>query len=330
MSAPLEAVVDGNASREQTGRWSRTYFHHLIVSRFRHYRNKHEEIASARSAEAVAKWQAGLDRRSRRLLSVLTRANCGQLRPFERVLQLTYARKGARRRYLLTRLMHPDSSADEIVPFPSPKKMLSGSGNHKAQWRPPPLMTALLESQRLQQGQFSWSNYKLRPVGPALQEKTIWGKPMPQRRIKNAWVRWYALHADRLYVPLSEDEYQGINAVAEGSVKVRGLPRRPRATVPVFDATASLSTDEGGGADSLLTDYEKKKKRRLLDVKSPRRLINTRFVQRRMAQLLKHVPRQLQPPGSDKPPIFEWRDGIGTGRFTLHQTSTEQNKLLFG
>ncbi|RMZ84935.1 hypothetical protein DV738_g337, partial [Chaetothyriales sp. CBS 135597] len=282
---------------------SRTYFHHFIVSRFRFYRNKYDEIASTRSTQEISKWQTGLNRRSRRLLSVLTRANYGHLRPFERVLQLTYARKGPRRRYILTRLMHPDSTVDEIVPFP------------------------------LQQGQFSWSNYKLRPQGPALHEKTIWGKPMPRRRIKNAWVRWYALHADRLYVPLSEGEYQDINAVAQGWVKIRGLPRRPRATVPVFATTTTSSpSTHDGGADSILTDYDRKNKRRrlLLEEKRPRRLIKTRFVQRRMAQMLKHVPRQREPSRPDQPPIFEWRDGIDTGRFTLHQTTIEQNKLLFG
>ncbi|RMZ90419.1 hypothetical protein DV736_g2355, partial [Chaetothyriales sp. CBS 134916] len=306
---------------------ARTYFHRLIVSRFRHYANKYDEILNTRSAQAVQTWETGLHRRGRRLLSVLTRSNHGELRPFERVLQLTYGRKGPRRRYLMTRLMHPDSSVDGIVPFPSPRKMLAGnrrtSAAIKTQWHPPPLIRILLESQKQQQGHFTWSNYKIRPQGPALPQRTIWGKPMPWKRAKNAWAHWYAVHADRLYVPLSEDEYQAIKAMARGWVKVRQLPRRPRARMAVF-----ASQESEGNADSLLLDPKRKNKH--LRGGSASRSITERFVQRRMAQLLKHVPRLRQSDQPDQPPTFEWRDGIDTGRFRLHETTMEQNKLLFG
>jgi hypothetical protein len=189
-------------------------------------------------------------------------------------------------------------------------------------WSPPPYLQGLMKSHERMVKLFTMSTKKIHPAGPDIPEKNIWGRPMPRKRVKNGWRKWYAQAASRLFPPLPEHEYQAVRDIAEGRVQCEAVPRRPLGSVPVF---ASVQEQEDVADDSLLDNPEAKVKRLW------GKPVSARYVQRRMVEVLGHIPRPITSEDDEKPPRFEWRDAKpGSSQVPVLSLTAGQAEAFFG
>ena len=169
-------------------------------------------------------------------LSWQYRVASGDLRALRKALFLTYARSGPRKHELLRPYTTPDipqntEKLNEPLIRPTSFKLpLSGA------------LEAIAKEQSRQKTRFMSSkdiNLK-RFLKDVLPKENIWGRPMPLARLENAKRRELSEITDRLYPPLSDEEFGRLQGLATGTIpcpplptrrtRLDGLPKLPKTT----------------------------------------------------------------------------------------------------
>jgi len=257
--------------------------------------------------------QVALLCRGRKVLSLLRRANDGYLKPIEKVVGLTYGRRGKRRRELMGLLMAPEipSNAGELAEYsPVPP--------YTTAWRPPPKVRALIDSQMRQRPWLENVTIKMSKE-PKIPEMNAWKRPLHPRRVRNKVKAWYVKNVDAVRPPLPDDEWRELRGLAKGDVDV-DLPVKRRA--PAL-ADHELRK-QGERCNNLLEGPEKGRTFGQYLRGRPHRLTR-RLMQRIYASVFRHVPRFFRP--QDKW-IVTWDDEFKARAFIQPSTS-ERDDLLF-
>ncbi|OJD26276.1 hypothetical protein ACJ73_02348 [Blastomyces percursus] len=162
-----------------------------------------------------------LERRARKLLSLLSRANDGYMKPLERVFMLSYGRIGRRRHVLARPFFVPSSSADKI-PF---RFILPPTC--PPSWEPIPSLAALLKSQM--------ENRNLSSIDatPAIREipqpkKSIWDGHVSKRKVQKATEKWYDMVIKSFLPPIPDQEWNTLHGLAVGKEPWSVPKRRKR------------------------------------------------------------------------------------------------------
>jgi hypothetical protein len=209
-----------------------------------------------RRDEATAKLDQQL-KNGHRYLGTLQRANNGGYLSLTKVLLYAYGRNGSRRRELLKSLLDADGvSQNAESAFANAETRLIAEGQNgqkqKSAWdissvpvpavfeRPKDLsrdlihytistrfgrLKALAESQvRTEIPEDSRPH--LKSAVYKMPAKNIWGRSMPQKRVKNLVAAWYAKLLDRIHPPLPETEWMALKELVDGTRKWEGLQKR--------------------------------------------------------------------------------------------------------
>jgi len=286
--------------------------------------------------------------KGRNWLSILRRANHGSLKPFEKILGMTYGRTGRRRYELLDASNTPMLKTKRAPPeeaTPGPK-----DAKRSPHWKPPAQMMALLTSQAKEEG-YLIRNSKPRVKTPfEIPEKNIWGNPISERRRTNQLQKWYSRNSRGVLPPLPAQEYLQLLSIASGETQLPDIPkRRPVASsstaTATASATASQETDSLKKTASLIFAGPQTEKQRRLAAKSAsaslstsestssfdsatkanisnrRRRLSSRFIQRRLQRAvlqqtpLAHAPSSAAAASENadksaaKAIHFSWQDG---------------------
>jgi hypothetical protein len=251
---------------------ARQYFHRYIVHRFKAYQPKENATASLRTEDIeryrhrsfkrrqlsiIHERTSKLQKKARKGLHFLRRANQGEIPCLQKVLFFAYGRMGRRKYALLSDVLKPDPIMDggrvlaaADMKGPAPLQELYFSNKQYLQYFDAPKPTsngnyvisisdrysrlrAVLKSQ-CQRGLSIHREIK----GPALKTPThnVWMRPMPIVRARNNVCRWYAQTMDRLLPPLPPAEWDKIRAMVYGEERVSFVKRR----TPVAASTANV------------------------------------------------------------------------------------------
>lgn len=205
---------------------ARHYFRNHVVARFRKYDPRPPISSDLKLRLQQIKVRKDLIKKARKGLVFLERANNGYPRHLEKVLAMTYGRRGRRKRELLQRLMQDTPPRQELlkklVPFPvrDAKPMFGAQ------------LDALLKAQRRFEvhvksegsGKLRHSQ-RLGSMRPQIPQTNIWGRPMPMKRVNNLKAKWYAELLDTILPPLPKEEWERLRDLATGK-KREGLVRR--------------------------------------------------------------------------------------------------------
>ncbi|EDN07456.1 hypothetical protein I7I51_03276 [Histoplasma capsulatum] len=159
-----------------------------------------------------------LERRARKLLSILSRANEGYMKPLERVLMLSYGRIGRRRHVLARPFFVPNSSGDKtpfrfILPPTCPPS-----------WEPIPSLSALMKSQMENR---HLSNIDATPVIREIPQpkKSIWNGHVSKRKVQKATEKWYNMVIKSVLPPIPDQEWNTLHGLVAGK-EPWSLPKR--------------------------------------------------------------------------------------------------------
>jgi hypothetical protein len=254
-----------------------------------------------------------------RFLSTLRRANYGHCYAYKHVLRWTYGRLGVRRRQMMANVLDrerpklkekgTDQGEDEPEPF-------------SLEWRPSPFLMALMRAQQISQNFLTYQGGSLAPDFPRKlrYKRTIWRRPWPLCRVRNEMKKWYARSLRLIQLPLPEKEREYIKAIATGQQQALVLSRRrPQATILVFSAPR-------GPLD--LTDPIRGRTGR--PTQQPRNPKQSRFLRRRMAELLVHIPLiTLRKGDSTENPVIAF-ERVEKFQIKIEEPNEEKAKMFFG
>ena len=269
---------------------ARLYFSRYIVNRFRAYQprvnannttpsqavDKYLHRSFRRRNDAIiAARTRDMQRRAHQGLNYLRRAVQGERPCLKKILLFAYGRVGRRRYALLEDLLRPDPEHD-LEPYGSAplQKLYHSNDRYLAFFDAPKTkgpdhlidistrysrLKAVVKSQ-------SQKGVALNSAIRSFQLKTpinnIWQRPMPIKRARNNVRRWYAKTMTRLLPPLPSDEWDSLQAMADGTKWISFVKRRTPAVeldpVPESDAAqfkqlvdAALALNKPSKADSL-------------------------------------------------------------------------------
>ena len=256
---------------------SRTVIREQVLRRFRSYHYGDQFPTSLTKNAQCKPLQTRLPRKfreARSALSLLSRANTGDLPALYKVLLHTYGRIGKKRHELLKPLLRADFAVDadlqesieddpvnwlpawEALLWPSkvgrPTPQNGGRQLRFGISKRYQKLRALVSSQmeiapmdppraRLRAGVF---------ISPAL---NTWARPMPRKLERRRVVKWYGSVLERLLPPLPSDEWERLKELAYGVRKWDGPRKRRRAeeTEPgrtsYRDLEMLIKHDEMGG-----------------------------------------------------------------------------------
>ena len=293
---------------------ARSYIKDYVISRFRRHVPRAEGPKCR--PEIPLQKQLSLLAEGRKFQSSLRRANEGYVRPLEKVLRLAYGRVGRRRRELISKLMTPETRQEQTTEGQKATEKFTRG------WKPPGVMEALMRSQARHQPYLDrvGTTLKLKPK-LEVAETTIWGKPMPKSRVKNATKRWYARNAAIVLPPLPESEWMEVKQLATGLKK--WSPVKPRR--PLGYSSADSDIHESG---QVLLEGPKPGKRFKPYVNGRPHKITARFMRRQMARVvLKHTP--LTEMSESKQGIaVRWEEGRSS-RHRVAAPNPVQARVLF-
>ena len=221
---------------------SRTYFKAHIVRRFRDYCPRSSTSDSSSKVHKETHAEAALNTRppqgrttrmlaqGRQELVFLKKANAGSTVSLQKVLELTYGRRGKRKHVLLKDVQLPQPKPMDNKDLQKLAEALESEGNSTKNAKPRlPLFSdkfvALVKSQMRQQHAL-FSKPVPKSNSPQVPETNTWGRPMPVVRVKNITKRWYADTLERLMPPLPESEWKRLEGLASGRVPWTARPRR--------------------------------------------------------------------------------------------------------
>ncbi|KEF57594.1 uncharacterized protein A1O9_05512 [Exophiala aquamarina CBS 119918] len=315
--------------------------------------------------ELTLQRQVALLKKGRSFLSILTRANQGSMKPFEKILSMTYGRTGRRRYELLDAFNSPVLTTRGLPPeerAPEPR-----DAKRSPHWKPPAHMEALLASQAKQEG------YMLRSAKPKVKTPfqlkpatNIWGKHISERRRTNQLHEWYLNNTRGVLPPLPAQEYQELLSIATGETPMPDIPtRRPVASSPSHSLPSPWGDGTTTAAASRTEEANSIKKASTLLLRGPlgqrqERLAATsgstssfdraiasnnpqgrlrfrkRFIQRRIQRtVLQQTPLAHVAEKAKRTLAFSWTDGRShamASKAALPNVANNQRqtKLLFG
>lgn len=294
---------------------ARTYLRDHVIHSYRRYLPRYPP----KRKETPFHRQVALLHRGRKALSVLRRANEGYLKPLQNVLSWTYGRKGKRRRKLMDKLMEED--------IPRDPKAVEALPDHKysKDWVPPLMVMALLRSQahnmrHLDRMMVGSSTPWAKPVIP---EKNTWGRPMPEKRVKNLMRRWYAKQVDRLMPPLPQLEFERLQALSEGKIPRTEGPVSRRKRPGTFPGDSGLVVNE-----KLLLEGPQKSHTFGAYVHGRPHRLTPRLLQRMWLNIFNHVPLMTWNGTKDKWEV-NW-NVKARARPQLKEVSDGRLEALFG
>ncbi|KAK7539525.1 uncharacterized protein J3D65DRAFT_550507 [Phyllosticta citribraziliensis] len=195
-------------------------------------------------------------RQARKGLSLLRRANEGELRPLERILSWTYGRHGPYRYELLRKhLLVPDDlygqqavehhyatlqkGDDRVVLDNLPRAVVEIPRKKPLEAEEPrvfeispryPRLKGFLEATVRNSHLIVSRSAKLKKTKFSVPARNTWERPMPHKRVRNQVEEWYATVLDKLQPPLAEEDWNRLRGLVLGQIPWEGLrPRRPRA-----------------------------------------------------------------------------------------------------
>ncbi|KAK8159582.1 hypothetical protein IWX90DRAFT_440795 [Phyllosticta citrichinensis] len=195
-------------------------------------------------------------RQARKGLSLLRRANEGELRPLERILSWTYGRHGPYRYELLRKhLLVPDNlygqqavehhyatlqkGDDRVVLDNLPSAVVEIPRKNPLEAEEPrvfeispryPRLKGFLEATVRNSHLIVSRSAKLKKTKFSVPARNTWERPMPHKRVRNQVEEWYAIVLDKLQPPLAEEDWNRLRGLVLGQIPWEGLkPRRPRA-----------------------------------------------------------------------------------------------------
>ena len=251
---------------------SRKYFHAHIRSRFRDYcpRGSRASVGSARKRESgpekegskvkiLPKRQTRMLAQARQELVFLKKANAGCPNSLQKVLELTYGRRGKRKHDLLINLRIPKPSPMDNKDLAKLMEALESEGNpSKISARKLPLFSdkfiALVKSQ-MKQKHALFSKAVPKSNAPQVPETNSWGRPLPIVRIKNITKKWYAETLERLMPPLPESEWKHLEELTTGNLEWTRRPQRVRGTGSWEESHRGLSESLKRQAHELTPRY---------------------------------------------------------------------------
>lgn len=258
---------------------ARTYISRYAVDRFKDYKIGHKD------GQILIERRDALVERAKRQLRHMIRANAGELKPFQKVMLLTYGRAGRRRRELLKPLVEiPDEAPGGVEASSDKLAVQHADVDMHAEKKTKPIPTlnkklmALLRTS-LNAHMSSSTRVKVkspRQLDPRIPERNAWLKPMPENRVRNLTQKWYATMLDQVLPPIPDHEYDRLKALALGLVKP--LPP-PAARSPARDSSIRSDTERS----ALFA------KRKISD-KVRGHTFTRRFLQRQYADVFTQVP----------------------------------------
>ena len=298
---------------------ARSYMHKYSFHQFRRNCPKHGGTGNKYLDRRVSlPKKVALFQRGRKHLSMLRRANEGYLKPLEKVLLITYGRVGKRRRQLLRNMLVSD--------IPQTHKDLENIVDvqkYSRQWRPSSLFRALAQSQMANKGRFDRSirgRQNFLTQAEAVPAKNAWGRPMPQRRVRNLTHKWYVKVADNIFPPLPEIEWKRLQQLALRPPAQSQLPKR-RKKVGDWGEKRDSALSE----DVLLKGPQKGQTFAMLAKGRPHK-ITPRILSSIWAKIFAHVPHIVW---DGQRWLVTWSK-IGPKKKALAKATDEQSDLLFG
>lgn len=180
---------------------------------------------------------------ARQSVRLLINANHGSRPHMQKVLEMTYGRRGKRKHELLKELM-PNKSVpvDETALQELANALESDrSSPNVKEPRLTEKMVALIRSQKAQKDQM-FTKVNLKSTKPEIPEINSWGRPLPRSRAKNIKKQWYKETLERLMPPLPKEEWYRLKDLALGKVPWEG-PRNRRALSPGDHAPEVRTTE---------------------------------------------------------------------------------------
>ena len=245
---------------------ARLYFRQHIISRFKAYQPAARSLPSWETGtkpykrlrpyvireRAIKKQMEG-----RKALTVLRRANNGDISCLEKVLLHTYGRIGKRRHELLGHLLRAEVPADSITVeamlksyvallkaplqqlyhsdktalsfFAAPRKISETEYEYEISNKYPKLKAVIKSQQSISVHNPVRSILRASKVVAPI--KNIWARPMPIKRARNIVLRWYKSTMEKVLPPLPNHEWDRLHGLAAGNIEWEGLiPRRPVGT----------------------------------------------------------------------------------------------------
>ncbi|EUC41820.1 hypothetical protein COCMIDRAFT_105176 [Bipolaris oryzae ATCC 44560] len=259
---------------------ARTYFGRYIVTCFKAHQPSHKSPATGpatSSATCLATDAATpsptharvprLLRKARKGLTLLRRANQGDMACLQKVLFLAYGRVGRRKHTLLAPLLRPDaimdggklplSTAAADVP-PAPLHQLYYSSSRCLGLFAAPVLISKTHCSIAISDRFS----RLRALIKSQHKKglaihrelkgqllktpihNVWGRPMPIRRARNNVRRWYAETMTRILPPLPAQEWDKMHAMMLGHQPIGLVKPRAKSSLPTGTGPDSVATSE--------------------------------------------------------------------------------------
>ncbi|KAL1608564.1 hypothetical protein SLS60_003508 [Paraconiothyrium brasiliense] len=232
---------------------ARHYFRRYIVNRFRAYQPA-QNASPSLHAQAVEKKRQGFGKRrdvsiiqdrtremqykAKKGLNYLRRANNGEYLCLQKILYCTYGRVGERKYALSEVLLRPDdpTTVEEPSPlqklyysnerflsfFDAPRKASPTHYNIQISDRYRRLKTAI--KAQVQNGIALGREIKRPHLYTPI--NNVWERPMPIRRARNNVRRWYAETMTRFLPPLPLEEFDQIQAMANGKEKISLVKHR--------------------------------------------------------------------------------------------------------
>ncbi|KAI9715561.1 MAG: hypothetical protein M1812_005865 [Candelaria pacifica] len=236
---------------------SRSYYHSYILTRYRKYiPSPHPYHLISNKNNCDAERIGNVTRNAKKGLSLLRRANKGEIKALEKVLMETYGRRGRRRRGLLGGVVgvegvdDRDSLEEVIESRRQQQQQLENEGldsesgdkekgmKKKQGHKMPPLnpkLLALIKSQaQTHPPEYTRPRIRNSKIGGTVPEMDIWLRKLSQRREEGLKRRWYVSTLDRLLPPLPDSEFEMLRDLVNGRRGwVRGGVRRRRGRVLV-------------------------------------------------------------------------------------------------
>ncbi|PLN79282.1 hypothetical protein BDW42DRAFT_173071 [Aspergillus taichungensis] len=199
---------------------ARSYMHSYVVQRFRRY------CQPTVKDDLKDDWnrQSRLLRTGKQKLSILTRANEGYIKPFEKVLGLAYGREGPQRHAWLNKMIESDVPANnEEV-----EELMRQPSQFEDGWNPPKIVIELLRSQQGNATLQQLRHKQAKQAAPVMR-KNAWGKDPCLRRRRNIRRTWYTKVKAGLLPPMPDTERATLVGLLSGEIPWNAPARRKKA-----------------------------------------------------------------------------------------------------
>jgi hypothetical protein len=246
-----------------------------IIHRFRHKSGSrlrllqvanHGEGDSRERDAAIATIQRRLTS-GESALKTLRNANYGGIMSLYKVLLYAYGRTGKRRNELLGPLLVADANAQSSTADNSLDSFVLHVPT-KAIFNPPSLskdpsymefgiseqysrLKRLLESHVVRGSKIRSNRHTIKSTVLKVRRYNLWGRPIPQKRVKNRLNQWYRKIMTRLLPPLSPEDWDHLKQLSAGTKPVVLVLRRTRPVgkpehLNFVDLTKALALHDAG------------------------------------------------------------------------------------